>query len=220
MKLLSVVAARSSWLFDFGDLNPEGRAITDLFALVRDRYHFAKAPTSFTDLDPVTKSLTFRQGAFRKKKGATKAVDLTIYSDGLTATTLSSTADTDAFLHDLLNSLCSDFGLRYSPEIIRKKYYLSEVIVRIDRSLSNMSPKLNEFARRLSSKVDLQGGPPFEFGGLSFWTDSFSASVKTEPFTIERKAAAPFSEKRYFSKAPLQTADHLALLTEFEQLLA
>ena len=38
-------------------------------------------------------------------------------------------------------------------------------------------------------------------------------------FVFERNALVPFSEQRYFSRAPLQTEEHLQLLNEFEELL-
>lgn len=219
MELLSVIAAKSSWLFDLGDLNPEGRALSDLLPFLKNECKFTTAPTSLTDLDPVTKSLTFRQGAFRIGDGPPKAVELTIYSDGLSANTFSSTADTDAFLNEVLTNASTAFGLHYSQKIIRGKYYLSELNVRLDRGLTTINEKLNQFARKLSSKIDPKNESLFEPGGVSFWTDSFSAAIKMDPFTIERKVGSPFSENRYFSRAPLQTADHLALLNEFERLL-
>lgn len=55
-------------------------------------------------------------------------------------------------------------------------------------------------------------------GRLGFWWDPVSASTQSH-FQLERTIGVPFSEQRYYSRAPLQTEDHLALLEEFEEIL-
>ena len=47
MKVLNVVAARSTWLFDVADLNPKGKSLfPELIDWLKDNYHFKKAPES------------------------------------------------------------------------------------------------------------------------------------------------------------------------------
>ena len=57
-----------------------------------------------------------------------------------------------------------------------------------------------------------------ELSSLSFWWD-YRSSDGRSPFQFERTPDIPFSERRYYSRAPLQTEDHLSLLNEFEDLL-
>jgi hypothetical protein len=219
MKLLSVAAAKSTWLFDMADLNPEGKAVLSrLIDFLKKTYKFTKAPSAPNDLDPNTKSLAFDDGFFRTDDNRDITVNFSIYSDGVSAMTWSSTSDSDAFIRGALTSASQALGLHY-PSMIRSQHYVSEVNIQLDHSLSNLCPKLNHFANQVSSAIDPKNSSLFEFGGASFWTDSFSAVIKMEAFTIERKAGAPFSENRYFSKAPLQTKLHLSLLNDFERLL-
>src|SRR5262245_30408714 len=120
MQLLSIIKARSIWLFDILDINPKGRHIESaLIEWMRTYYHFLKYPTSIPDVNQGD-SLTFTQGSFETKDGLI-SVDLNIYKDGLVADTRSSTQDTDAFIEDVLHSAVRDFGLVYHPEMIRQK---------------------------------------------------------------------------------------------------
>ena len=221
MELLSIVRARSIWLVDMQDLNPRGKHIeSELIEWLRDNYHFSKSPSSVSDFDPQTKTLTLTQGSFQAREEFFISVDLNIYHDGLVADTRSSTKDADAFLEDVLNLAVRDFSVVYKPEMIRQKLYLSELNVRSERPLNSLNPKLHEFARRISSMLGTQNTIPCEFASIGFWPDPASTGrVSISNFQFERKANTPFSERRYYSRAPLHTDDHLKLLDEFEDLL-
>src|SRR5947209_12633647 len=149
MELLSVIRARSIWLFDLQDLNPRGKDIeSHLIDWMRDHCHFSKCPSSIYDRD-ANQALTFTNGSFQVREEFFISVDMmSIYNDGLVADTRSSTKDTDAFLEDVLNSAVRDFSLVYKPEMIRQKLYISELNVRSDRPLGNINPKLQAFVRK------------------------------------------------------------------------
>jgi hypothetical protein len=223
MQLLNVINARATWLFELADLNPRGVNIfPDLLSWLKETYGFEKSPASINDLDE-TKGLSFKLGTFRPgEEGFSPSVDveLTVYNDGLLAGTHSSTHDTDAFLLDVLRSAAEEFGLHFDPTIIRSKIYLSEITVRMEQSLRTLNPKLAQFAERLSMIHGHKCAGPFEVGGISFWADTSMAALKFAPFLLERKLNAPFSENRYYSKAPLHTDEHVRLLEDFEGLLA
>ena len=214
MQLLNVMSARSTWLFDLNDLNPRGKSLfSDLIDWLKTNYAFQKVPSSTSD------HLSFKEGRFKGREEAFVAIDLTVYTDGLIANTSSSTADTDRFLEHVLITAATHFNLVYHSEMIRSKLYLSELTVHLDHPLANLDPKLSAFATKISSVGGKYIGAPFEAGGISFWTDLAHAAVKHPPFSIERRLNAPFSENRFFCRAPFQTEDHIALLNDFEQLL-
>ena len=104
--------------------------------------------------------------------------------------------------------------------MIRRKFYLSELNVRFDQPLEKLNPKLAQFASKLSAMCKDVIAKPFEAGGLSFLTDVTHSVYKVPPFAIERKVNAPFNENRFYTKAPLQTAQHIEMLTELETILA
>jgi len=220
MKTLNVTSARSVWLFDLGDLNPRGKDIYgDLLDWLKENYSFAKAPSSVGDVDPTTKGYKFEQGSFQAKEEIFISVDLEIYNDGIVGNSRSSTHDTDKFLEDMLENAARDFSLVYGHDIIRTKMYTSELTVRMESVLFNLNPKLVDIANNVSSLCGLSI-PPFEMTGFSFSTDLAISPLKPAPFILERKAGAPFSEKRYYSKAPLHTDKHEEVLAGIEHILA
>src|SRR5437763_748404 len=56
----------------------------------------------------------------------------------------------------------------------------------------------------------------FEFGGVSFWPRQSFPPLAVAAFHFERKLNTDRDQHKYFSRAPLQTDDHLQLLTDFE----
>ena len=221
MKTLNVVSAKSVWLFDINDLNPRGKDIySDLLEWLKDNYGFEKAPASTSELDPATKGYKFERGSFQSKEEVFIAVDLEIYNDGIVGNSRSSTYETDKFLENILSMLATDFSLTYSPDIVRTKMYTSELTVHLQSVLFDLNPKLRDVANMISSFCALPGVPPFEVSGLGFSTDLAISHLKPSPFLLERKPSSSFSEKRYYSKAPLHTDKHEEVLQGIEHILS
>lgn len=222
MKLLSVMVARAVWLFDILDLNPKGKSIfPDLFDWLKDNYQFQKFPKSISDVDQ-RGGWVFSEGNFQIQEEIFIDVELSIYNDGLVANTRSSTKDAEAFLQNVLESACKEFSLIFDQSMIRRKLYLSEMNVKLDGSLSRINPALEELAAKISSAVGLKDGVGFQFGGLSFLVDALLLPLLQQylaPFALERKVGAPFSENRFYSKAPLPTEKHLELLSDLEKMI-
>ncbi|HYL36805.1 MAG TPA: hypothetical protein VEV17_12900 [Bryobacteraceae bacterium] len=220
MKLLSIITARSLWFFDVQDLNPRGKDLTeDLIDWIKEGYNFTGAPDASTVATELSagKGLAFTGGSFQAREEFFVPVNFTMFSDGFLGETKSSTHDSDAFLEDLLTSASKEFGLSYEPSMILRKNYVSEMIVRPDRTLAGLNPKLKEFSNRLKSLTP--NAPDFEVAGLSLWTSPPVAGSRPFIFSFERQANKPFQERRYYSQAPVQTEDHIKLLEEFEQIL-
>ena len=224
MRLLNINIARSIWLFSVQDLNPQGSAIeSDLIEWLAKTYHFKKYPSSALDFDAQTKTLSLKGGKF--KSGLTDegkeryvSVDLSIYTDGLVANTRSSTEDSDKFLEEAIHSAVNRFQLVFDHQLIRQKSYLSEMDVQLDRSISLLNPKLTELAATISSLQQDLNTITFEFSGVSFLPGP-TAQTTVAAFSLERKINIPWSENRYFTKAPLHTHAHLQLLNDFESIL-
>jgi len=214
MQLLNVSTARSAWLFDIAELNPRGKALfPDLFEWLKDAYDFQKIPSSLTDVDE-TKAFVFSNGQYQAKEEIFVHVELKIYNDGLIANTQSSTRDTDRFLEDVLISASAEFSLNFRPEMIRKKIYLSELYFFSLKNFTN--PNLEKFADKISQATSSNGHLDFEFGGVTFWPRQSFPPLAISAFHVERKQNTDRDEHKYFSKAPLQTDDHLRLVTDFE----
>lgn len=219
MRVLNVVAARSTWLFELADLNPKGKSLfPEIVDWLKETYNFDEAPGPTSKVDD-GKGMIFKKGEFQAREEVFVDVELTLFNDGLVANSSSSTDDTDKFLENVIASAMTEFSLTFDSTMIRRKLYLSELNVRLDQPLVNLNPKLAQFAEKLSSMCSTIITQPFEVGGLSLWTDVTNSVYKAPPFSIERRLNAPFHENRFYSKAPLQTEQHITLLKELEQIL-
>jgi hypothetical protein len=222
MQLIAVKQARSIWLIYLADLNPRGHNLFPLVPLIIAKYNFLlfPNPNKLEEFD-LQKGIKFANGGFQKDQQNNIEVNLTIYNDGFIADTRSSTKDSDAFLDDFLTYLAEEFNLVPYQKIIRTKSYVSELFVRTDKSLNALNPKLEKFAKRLTSLIEGHSHHPiaFETTGITFWTDP-TITLPPGPFRFERIIDIPFSENRYYSAAPLQTEIHLELLEELENILS
>jgi len=220
MKLLNVTMARAIWLFDIRDMNPKGKSIfPDLLDWLKDEYHFQKFPKSTAEVDQHG-GLVFSEGDFQVKEEIFIDVALSIYNDGLVATTQSSTDESELFLENVLDLARKEFSLIFDNSMIRRKMYLSEVNVKMDGSLDRINPNLEEISGKLSSASGLESTCGFQLSGLIFGVDMTALPLSKQffsGFALERKAGAPFSENRFWSKAPLSTGKHLELLTDLEK---
>jgi hypothetical protein len=218
VELLSVQRARSVWLFDLGEVNPRGKSIgEDLLQWLADAYHFSKVPSSPTDLDE-SKALAFLGGSFQIREEVFIDVELRVYNDGFVGDTRSSTEDTDKFLEDVLQTFSKEFSLPVRPDLIRKKLYHSELNVKTDKSLSFLNLRLTNFAKELAEFIGVQPAA-VEPAGITFWAD-FLGNPQSSDFRFERKLGIAFEMQRYWSKAPVQTSQHLKLLNTLEAILA
>lgn len=211
MRLQAVGLARSIWLFPIADWNPRGRSMIPVFLALVEQYKFLKYP-SLNEID-WQKGLKFEDGVFKTNAGEELAATLTIYPDGVTADTRSSTIDSDEFLDKTLNWLAEDFNYAPYLNVLRKKIYSSELYVKMEQPVSGINPELPQFMNRISSSLP-DGRTPFRVG-INFTTDSTNPGTPLI-FRLEPAAGFPFSENRYYSHAPLETNAHISLLGEFE----
>lgn len=218
MKLLSVSLARSLWFGHMDDFNPKGIALSSMISYLADLYKFKKVPPSNANPSSI-EGTSFEDGEFvLNENEAPIYVALSLYSGGLTADTRLSTKASDTFLMDLFMRLSKLFNVPSHEAIIRRKRYFSQLYVSIDKPFSIINPKLKQVARFLTENTEA-GEIPFELGGISLWPEQTAKWIPS-PFSIERATGVPFSENRYFSRAPIETEKHLELLSKLESILS
>jgi hypothetical protein len=218
MELLNIAMARAVWLLDIVELNPRGKTIMpELLDWLKEEYHFEKAPSSLTDLDEKSKSLSFERGQFQVREEIFVDIALKIFNDGFVAETGSSTQDSEAFLKDVMESATREFNLAFKSEMLRAKLFTSEVNVRTRKNLFGMNPKLSDFTAKIAKLLPTAPGTDFEVASFGFWPIGHPLpNTSLAQFKVERKLGSLPSENKYYSSAPLHTEDHLALLNEFE----
>ncbi len=103
--------------------------------------------------------------------------------------------------------------------MIRVKQYISEVTVKLDHPLSNINPRIPQFSEMVDGLFARHNLPAFDVTGVVFAPDLTASAYKPPGLLIERKVGAPFSQNRFWSKAPFTTDEHLFALGEFDKLL-
>ncbi len=110
------------------------------------------------------------------------------------------------------------FGINYRSGMLKQFAYVSDLSFYSDVPLLNISPPLTRLAAKTSEALSGIWQEPVRYEPmvLTVGHDPMVRKYGIAPFTITRRAEARFSEKKYFSEAPLPTDLHLSLLGEFE----
>jgi hypothetical protein len=219
MELLAVRTARLIAHLSVEELNPAGRPLAHNYmqAFV-ERYSFIKRPTTADEiLDTQNKGVTFEVGKWNDV-GIAKVV---LYDWGVVVETNTSTDASEAILQDMLDWGAETFGMSNRPSLITQRNYLSELVVSSDVSLPAISTHFQHLSNKVTGLVSRYVGKslPFETTGFSLAFDNTLSKQLSTPFIFQRLADASFSEKKYYSGAPLKTPDHLVILEELEAML-
>ena len=220
MELLAVRTARLVAYLNAEELNPSGRPLAHEFmkAFV-DRYRFVKQPTTADEiLDNQNKGLIFELGQWNDV-GVAKVV---LFDWGIVVETNTSTDASESVLQDMLKWGAENFGLSNRPSLITQRNYVSELVFSSEMSLPPISPKLRSLGDKITSLVGgyLGSSLPFETVGVTLAFDSTQSKQLFTPFQILRLQETPFSQKKYYSGAPLKTLDHIQVIKDFEVALA
>jgi hypothetical protein len=215
MQLSAVFLARVLFFVEAIDLNPRGTAYYP--ALVRalvERYGFQKFPQKPEEFDE-SKGMTFEQGRFED----VTLDKLVIYDNGLQLDTTRGTDASEAILTDALVWASQTLGLVYKPEMVKRKGYVSQFSFYSEAPLLQTNPILNDLSGKVSkiASQNLKFPISFQPSAILISQDPEGQRLPASAFSIERRAQTPFSEKKYFSAAPLPTDAHLRLVEEYEQ---
>jgi len=214
MQLSAVILARVFAFIEPVDLNPRGRAhYPELVSAVVERYRFMKYPQVAQDFDE-TKGVQFEMG----RDGEVTISSIQIYTQGIVVDTASSTDDSDRVLHEALLWLKAKFGMNYSPEMISRRAYVSQLTFYSEVGLGRLNVALSRLAERVSNRLPQFFGREIVYEPIGVYLGYDATQVKQAPanFSIERRTETPFSENKYFSAAPLPTSGHIAALEAFE----
>lgn len=217
MELLTVRLARFIAFFPTDELNPHGRRLLDNFlpAFIQ-RYDFRKYPEKPDEFDE-EKGIRFELGRWQD----VAITQLVMYTNGILVDTMSSTDDAEAMLEDAMTWASESFGLRYRPDMLNRKAYVSELLIRSEVPLEALNPALKRLCERISNTLSKREVKPvtFETLGIAFGVDPLTIKTPPANFRIERLAESPFSEMKFYCQAPLKTAEHISFLEEFEAAL-
>ena len=218
MEILAVILARVTALTNLPEWDPRGRSHTmDFVKGMVERYGFQKFPRTIEEYRQPSTGAVFTLG----KMGNIVIENYTVYPQGLVVDTRSSTDDSERVLKDITDWFCTLSGIQPPADGITRRFYLSQVNFRSQRSLDALNPNLHLLSDRLTEIVSAPAKQHLEFQttGISFQFDATQGIAYSLPLKIERLADAQFSENKYFSSAPLHTDEHIHFLEEFETIL-
>ena len=217
MELLAVRLARVIWFFPTDEINPRGRRLLDDFlpAFI-ERYDFRKYPEKPEDYDE-QKGIQFELGRWQDAA----ITQLMMYRDGIMVDTISSTDNAEAMLEDAFVWGAESFKLQYRPDMLSRKVYVSDLLVRSEVTLELLNPALKGLWERLSKYISKREAQALTYEPTEIICGIDQLKIKMPPatFRIRRHADVPFSEMKYDSQAPLSTAEHIKFLEDFEAAL-
>jgi hypothetical protein len=206
--------SRSIYLIELDALNPIGRlSIAEIVAEIRDRFSFSQIPSNMEDAG------TDKGAAFLSGRMDDIVIDkLTLYHNGIVVDTRRSTYDSESVAANLIQLSRELLGSRAT---VARKHFVSQIVFKSDMRLAKTNPVLEEIAKTMEHSLseDLGQGFIVEPTTITVYIDVTQARIGPAKFTIERRAESPFSEKLYFSSAPLHTDIHLELVDKFEKSL-
>jgi hypothetical protein len=219
MEILAVRTARVLAFLNPEELNPQGRALVpDYIQGFIQRYGFVKFPQKPDEIiDAEDKGVAFEVGRWNDFA----ITRLVLFSWGVVIDTESSTDVTELVLKDMLDWGAENFGLSNSPDLITRMGYLSEIIFKSDMSLPSINPKVQALGKRVTDGINksFHQTLPYEISGITLHYDQRISRQFFAQVRIERFGDAPFSDNKYYSGAPMRTAEHVQLLEEFESAL-
>jgi hypothetical protein len=219
MELLAVRTARLIAFLNAEELNPEGRPIAhDFFNAFTERYNFLKRPMTADEiLDSQDKGITFETG----KLGDVGIDKVTLFNWGVVVETSASTDASENVLQDILSWGAKTFGLSNRPTLITQRGYVSELVFSSNMRLPSLNPSVTALATKITNLVASYRGEslPYEVVGFGLAFDPTKTKQTFTPFRVERLADSSFASKKYYSGAPLKTADHIQLIEDLEAAL-
>jgi len=200
---------------------PPAETRADTVKKLKERYNFVKVPTSFEELYPIdaNQGIQFLHGILPHDGKPPILIEmLQLLPNVIVVRTQSSTDDADEFLTEYINNANKD-----RPETIRTfgaPLYSSEIEFEFDKDLDFFAPKIGEAARQMDALVSRYGSntPQYRVVSIMVNFDLVGLGGVVPGFCkIERRAGIPFSEKIFFSVAPLKTQDHEQLLKNLDR---
>jgi hypothetical protein len=216
MKLITV-SSKVVIFITADELNPQGRlSWKDITDALEVSYGFNTVPKTYEDFTKPG-GAEFRLG----RVADIELTKLTLYSNAIELVIQDGADMADKVLRDLL-VWGATIGLQTIDDAPRTKWYVSELTFRTDIVLDGLHPALRRLADEVSAAVAqlFTHSGRYETTGVMLNFDDANLRLPPGAFRLERKAGGvPFSEKRYWSTAPMRTEQHIELLQNFEDAL-
>jgi len=218
MLLSSVVMARFFALFETHELNPGGRVfMPDVVEKLVKQCRFVKYPQKAEDYGG-EKGTIFETGTFNGQS----IEKIMIFAGGIVLDTLENTDTSEKTLAQLLEWAASECGITYRPEMLKRRVYVSSLVITSEVPLLEINPVLRHISTVVTKEMGICLGRPlvYEPSGFAVGYDKETTSFTPAVFSLDRRQGKPFSDNKYYSNAPLRTSVHMRLLEDIEKAAA
>lgn len=168
------------------------------------KYEFRKYPRAYEDY--TGDAIVFALGHFR----GYAIEEMKFFPNGV-VTNVGDSTDLGVALFDEVAASWVEFGLRYSPDMLTSRKYLSELTVHSDALSTAFRPEVSRVAAAFF-------GEHTGMGGLQVYAENSLAgniNIRIEPLLDSRP-----EEHKFWCMAPLATARHVEFLTDLERALS
>jgi hypothetical protein len=221
VRVISFESARITRLFPIEEFAPAAGANSpSILSLIAQRYGFTIVPTITTRDDLNKNGLLFGMGHFQFEGQPIVVNDFGVYTDGLAAVTQKSEWS-EAFLDDVMAWVKTEFHFREITSGIQT-LYSNTVVVEFEHSPARLLRQFEQISNFISERAaPSDRKKKLHFARLDLEVDRRTITGPTAPkFVLERRPGVSFEQERYFSAAPMTTADHIAALEELERIAA
>ena len=214
MQLVSVPLARVLAYIEGAELNAQGKAFfPEIIGSLIERFQFQKYPKNFEETNE-DKGVNFFEGRWK----GINVNKLTIFTGALIVDTSTSTEASEQVLEEALTWGAQELGLTYKSGMIKRKQYISDIVINSDIDLLAVHPAFANLQKAVTDVGEqyLWQRRPYELTHFGRDFDHTLNPLIAAPFSIQRRGNALFSEKKYFSEAPMPTKVHIGLIEKLE----
>lgn len=211
----AIVLARVLGFIELADLISGVRfSVSEIVKRLAEHYQFQQYPKTLEEIDP-SKGIEFLEGF----SGGFPISKFVIWDTLLILETKVDTDVSTLILEEILGWSANEFGINYAPGAIRRFGYISDVTFFSDAPIFQLHEAVNRISSRTSEELSRIWKEPVRYEplGIRAGHDPSSRKYPIAPFSIEYRKESRFSEKKYFSEAPLPTKIHWEMLEQFEK---
>jgi hypothetical protein len=222
VKIISQETTRVTTLFPLEEIVPIGGVTNDIVEKIKEKYKFFRVPDLSKPREEINKNgYKFESGEFHFEGRSVIIMEFGVYSDGLVVVS-HTTERGEAFLDDVIKWMRKDYGFR-EFETEPRRYFQSQVVVEFDRPFGKLISALTDVINVISEPLEPIYRTKDKVGfcrlDLEYDKATSGISVAVTRFILERRANIPYEKERYYSAAPMRSADHLRTLEKIESIL-
>jgi hypothetical protein len=203
---------------------PNGFPYKDVVNFIAERYSFSVRPPDLGQLtQQANQPMVFQGGTFTLDDARVAVLGIALVADG-DIVFAPTTELADKILNGLISDLDHLFGFRYSTSK-QTRVYQSNLTVDFESGVEDKLEGIKKLQTILNREIG-RPGEPFEIKRLAFGSGDVLNPQLQQPnidqiersdFLLERRAGATYKLNRYYSAAPMKTADHIRLLELIER---